>query len=532
MELSVSEVIDKYFPKSTPFNGQPREHQGEAIHKLYSSIVSGKRFVVIAAPTGAGKSAILYALTRAILDLDQDTNEFTGNGKATFTTSQKLLQDQYENDFKDMFVMKGRVNYPCKAPVNDSSSGCDNGVCLFKSNKPECIHSCPYKEAKNKAALANMMITNFAYFIGETNNVCFFGKRRVLIVDEAHNIENALMNYVECSISSWLLKFVDLEREIPMYDDFYRYKEFLDKLQEDAIESAKDLELKIELDPDSVLEKESKQLDKLKSLIRKIGFLKFHAGTCKWIVDGDKEKKKVAFKPINVSNFASGLIFGHADIIVLSSATISRSYVRDCLGVKDFEYIEVPSTFPVENRPIYAVSVGRMGYNYIEKTLPKIVRYIDDLLDEFKDQKGIIHATSYKIARYIEENSRHSHRLISHNSADRIERLTEHMQSKFPTVLLSPSMTEGVDLKGDLSKFQVIVKIPYASLADKQIKARMNEDSTWYANLAAVQMMQAYGRSIRSKDDVAVTFVLDSAFKYFVKSNDGLFCNWFKEAIL
>jgi Rad3-related DNA helicase len=177
------------------------------------------------------------------------------------------------------------------------------------------------------------------------------------------------------------------------------------------------------------------------------------------------------------------------------------------------------------------MNTGKMSYTYLNSTLPKIVKSVDNLLDEFPDQKGIIHATSYKIARYVADHSRHWERIISHNSVDRMEKLEEHLTSPEPTVLLSPSMTEGVDLKGDLSKFQIIVKLPYASLGDKQIKARMEDDKIWYASLVATQLMQAYGRSIRSKNDVAMTFVLDSGFKWFLKSNEGLFCNWFKEAV-
>ena len=59
-------LIEKYFPKTPPFNGKPRENQGEAIEKMYSAVENGKRFVVIAAPTGSGKSAILYALSETI----------------------------------------------------------------------------------------------------------------------------------------------------------------------------------------------------------------------------------------------------------------------------------------------------------------------------------------------------------------------------------------------------------------------------------------------------------------------------------
>ncbi len=527
------DIIEQYFPKTPPFNGVPRENQGEVIQQVYDAIVEGKKFIVIAAPTGAGKSAILYAISRAVNEMNNGEHDqyFDGDG-SIFTTSQKLLQDQYEDDFKDMFVMKGRGNYHCYQPRGDTGK-CDTGVCLYKQTKPDCWGRCPYRIAKQNAILSDKIITNLAYFIGESNNVNAFGKRRLLVVDEAHTIENGLMSYVELVISDQMLKFCKIDMKVPMYDTLSEYETFLKDLKDMAIEEVDDVDFKIKKHPDQVFESETKRFDRLTKLISRLAFLQFHKNTCKWIADTNEDKGKVVFKPINISSFVKSMVFAYADIVILSSATISRSYVNNCLGIpnEEFLYIEVPSTFPVENRPIYAMNTGKMGYRFLQEALPKIVIKIDDLLDSFSDKKGIIHATSYKIAAYIKQHSRHKDRLIDHNSIDRMDRLKEHLKSDRPTVLLSPSMTEGVDLKGELSEFTIIVKIPYASLGDKQIKARMEEDKIWYANLAAVQIMQAYGRSIRSKDDICMTFVLDSAFKYFVKSNKSLFCNWFLEAI-
>lgn len=47
-----------------------------------------------------------------------------------------------------------------------------------------------------------------------------------------------------------------------------------------------------------------------------------------------------------------------------------------------------------------------------------------------------------------------------------------------------------------------------------------------------LKLIQAYGRSIRSKDDWAKTYVLDSGFISFVETNAGMFPNWFTQAII
>ena len=104
-----------------------------------------------------------------------------------------------------------------------------------------------------------------------------------------------------------------------------------------------------------------------------------------------------------------------------------------------------------------------MSAQHIDKTLPKLKKAVEAILDAHSNEKGIIHCHTYKIANYLKRNIR-STRILIHNSENRDEILQKHMKSKKPTVLLSPSMTEGVDLKGSLSKFQVICKVPYPYL--------------------------------------------------------------------
>lgn len=109
----------------------------------------------------------------------------------------------------------------------------------------------------------------------------------------------------------------------------------------------------------------------------------------------------------------------------------------------------------------------------------------------------------------------------------------EHIDSEEPTVLISPSLHLGLDLKDDLSRFQVIVKVPYANLGDRWISARFNGPNgrSWYSWLSALRLVQAYGRSIRSETDWALTYILDSGFKRFVDMNRQILPSWFLEAI-
>jgi Rad3-related DNA helicase len=121
--------------------------------------------------------------------------------------------------------------------------------------------------------------------------------------------------------------------------------------------------------------------------------------------------------------------------------------------------------------------------------------------------------------------------LLTHNSENRDAILAEHVKSSEPTVLVSPSMTEGVDLKGDLSRFQIVCKVPYPSLGDKLVRKRMNKWKWWYPLQTAKTIIQAIGRSVRSSEDYAITYILDSDWERFFSRNGNLFPESFKKTI-
>ncbi len=70
-------------------------------------------------------------------------------------------------------------------------------------------------------------------------------------------------------------------------------------------------------------------------------------------------------------------------------------------------------------------------------------------------------------------------------------------------------MDEGVDFPDDLCRFQVIYKMPFPYLGDKQIMTRMKRDGYWYAYKTVASLVQAYGRGMRNEDDYCNTYILD-----------------------
>jgi ATP-dependent DNA helicase DinG len=150
-------------------------------------------------------------------------------------------------------------------------------------------------------------------------------------------------------------------------------------------------------------------------------------------------------------------------------------------------------------------------------------------------EKGLIHTHSYQVLRFLCAHwpAHHRHRLVFHaNAGDREWALETHQRHQDNSVLLTPSMTEGIDLAGDLARWQVIVKVPYPFLGDPQVAARRDLDPAWYEWRTALRLVQAYGRVVRGPEDFATTYVLDANFRQWLRRVAPRLPTWFSEAII
>jgi len=62
-------------------------------------------------------------------------------------------------------------------------------------------------------------------------------------------------------------------------------------------------------------------------------------------------------------------------------------------------------------------------------------------------------------------------------------------------VLFSVAMTEGLDLRDDDARFCIIAKVPWPDMGDPYVQERMRRDDGWFANRAALAVVQSSGRS-------------------------------------
>ena len=238
-------------------------------------------------------------------------------------------------------------------------------------------------------------------------------------------------------------------------------------------------------------------------------------------------------KPLDTSSYCRS-VFGKCEKTLIMSATILNNAMFSknigSMSSDGVKFIRADSDFPSENRPIFPLNVAYLNFTNLQRSdvKIKISRAIDNIMHTHCNDKGIIHTTSYDQLYFIKENlsDQNARRLIvTDPEVERDVVIKEHIESRKPTVLISPSLHTGLDLKDNLSRFQVVTKVPNPNTAD-----RRNNIEDYYLQ-TALKLVQAYGRSVRSKEDWAKTYILDAAFGYFVRKNRNFLPDLFNSGI-
>ena len=531
--------IPEQIIENFPFEN-PREGQLEIIADIEEAISKGYKYIILEAGTGTGKSAVATTLARMY-------------ESAYILTMTKQLQKQYADEF-DFPLVKGRGNFDCLKDGFDVT--CDMGACKTapKSSKFFCPYGisknptltgelafqdsfggdvffqtndhCKYWQQKANAINSPITLMNYDYAILELNYVKHFGKRSLLILDEAHNIEDKLMRTMEINLYNRQLE-KDIKKVIsPQTLKSAEKGEWI--MEIDAIQGHySDIEIK---------DLPTNKADRINSTIAKLKSLKtnLEKEPGNWVIDADEHG--VSFKPLRVNHYAEDYLFKHGDVVIFLSATIlSHKMFSKWLGLdpREVYHIQVDSPFSVEKRPIELNLAGKMSKSRVKQSAPKSIEILQKILKRHEGEKGLIHTHSYKCQQYI-INNLYSNRLISHGNNNRERVLKYFEEDENPLVLVSPSMSEVVDLPYDKCRFQVIYKIPFPYLGDKQVHMRMKKDQRWYAYKTAMTLMQAYGRGMRAEDDSCVTYILDSDIQMLLKSPlyKSLIPEFFKEAIV
>lgn len=549
-----------------------RKYQKEAIVAIIKSFIDGdKKHFLLEAPTGAGKSIIGICVAYVLNNLG-----FTGY----ILASDLNLQSQYAEDFKrlklDWGCVKGIDNYVCIE--NGEKHSCGNchmrNESADKIKERKCYPDCPYFQARNRASTTPTSLLNYSYWLIQRNYVAemmghsMFEKRDFIICDEAHKLVDIVQNHfaplIAPNTAMKLEQIVDNYSQEGLWSGMFNAPDWdslvtsiiNDEDKESQLQKLATLEQWTEVMVGAVKDYKEKIANKcVKGSLPKN--MKKMVGLMDWVKDlhckledyvniinevgiesmvpcVDKFAKTATFKTLNEKYLMERFFHNEHEFSLLMTATMGdpKTFYDNMKGPEDHncKACKIPSTFDFSRSPIYAFKGHSMSYKNKEKNTPWVIEKVDEILAENEGKKGIIHCGSYALGEKLLSMTKHRDRLISYKQGEKESSLAMFRDSK-DKVLIGPSILEGVNLEDDASRFQIFVKVPYASLADKFVQEKLNADRRWYQNDAIMKILQGVGRSVRNKNDWAVTYILDGDFIRLWRENAKQFTKEFNERL-
>lgn len=212
--------------------------------------------------------------------------------------------------------------------------------------------------------------------------------------------------------------------------------------------------------------------------------------------------------------------------VILLSATLFQSDVLELAGDKKFKKIEAESPIPAERRPLYLMPT-KVAVSY-PMNHEAVAEKLDEILDNIPLRPAIIHTTYVNMEAIA---AKMKTPCLTHTRETKVEVLNEFLSKG--GVLLSAGLTEGVDLKDDLARLNIIVSCRFPNLGNDYVqkKKSLPGGSFWFQLEAMKQVIQALGRTTRTEKDYSVSVILDERFSGVYKNTKDELPKSFKEAI-
>lgn len=522
--------------------------------------------VIIAAPTGSGKTIIgllthfaaqyLWYMKNSpskCADRPEPLTAFSYN-----LTPAKALQEQLCNDVERFSLhnyispLKGGSNYKCLNPAAETyiDRPCKN---MSAENRAKhysvCLDKCPYELARYKASCSNMTSMNYAYFLSAMRIPLrpYFDVRHLTICDEAHllpktitsmfnteftySLANRLHNFilsVQSTLRNAVSEFGNFQSYVIELMPLFKYKQpELAAFQDYLTTADKILELlrQFSLNNDimSVFGKNIESLvDDVAALTEKKDVIadlstrpEDYLCQSDWSETDKRWKHTVC--DLSESFMARRNFLNNTHKTLHMSATINGEAYAEIMGIKKGEYscFEIESDFDFTNSPIYLCNTGFLNYNTFSANIGNTISKIHQACErDYPNYKGVMHTATNKITElvkeYLQRFAKDKDRYLFYsNSKEKEEKIELLRTSNKPLIICGPSLIEGVDLKDDQGRLNIIVKTPYAAMSD-YTKAKMKRYPNWYKQDVHEKLKQMVGRTNRHKFDWSITLCFDS----------------------
>lgn len=457
------------------------------------------RLLVIEAPTGLGKSAITGAAANC--------------GGAIGMVATRELQQQYANSFPNLTIVWGQEHYACVLESRVKQWRSEYGVEPTRADCPyspasDCpaFLSCPYERAKRVAHDSSRLVMNYAYAYW-TN--WWRDLQAPLFLDEAHSIPQALSSLSEVSIPLATVQRYRLP-PLPLVGGSSRLA-FSEALS--WVHKAKGVlqaYVKSETDERNAL--------RAKRLLASLEHLEEQLSTAApetWHIESGMGLGRFSAKPAVLHEEAFRRIAPAHLPCTLMSATIGNAEVLLTeLGLHgvDFDFCSFPHVFPESNRPVFFYTNSPcLSKRATEKEYRAQADIIVRILRTHAGQRGIIHTYSWQHARLLASMlSKEFPERVYLPTGDRVQAVAEFLARGTDTVAISPSWSQGLDLRDDFARFSIIAKIPFPYLGDPVVELKLRHlGRKWYDWQAALHIVQAAGRIVRHENDWGITYIVD-----------------------
>ncbi len=423
---------------------------------------------------------------------------------------------------------------------------------------------CPHKTALSAAKDSEVLVCDFNYVFSDIQEKIFEFldlklENTLLIVDEAHNLPDRVRSQLESSISIPLLKdsfrlLDDVNSELAGFvkrfssllgdvekDEKTVEKDFIDDMVTVALrggfgryENLEELMVDLEVASYNILEHDA-------SATAPLNLYNFFKA---WREEGKEVFRGIENDPITVrtslldpSRLTKNIFSMVGGAILMSGTLHPGEMYADLLGIKGALIKNYPSPFPEENRMI--LSVNGLTTSYKQRGMMMYQAYANAISDVANNTPGNTAAffPSYGLLNRILERLRMVHLknklLIEDRSMSKVEKESmvdalARSPDKLLIAVQGGSLSEGVDYPDNMLSAVIIVGIPFPppslelkALEDYYTDKFGGKKGYLYTRVypALNRVLQAAGRSIRSKEDRAVIVLMDERFnKTFYRS--------------
>jgi len=495
--------------------------QYDLLEKSLDWYYSPTRFLGLSISTGSGKSLSALLLSRL------------SEARTVILTATKGLQTQYNLDTEQLggAVVVGQNNFPC---ILTSNLTADNGPC--HDGLPCAVREqCPYRVQLKKALDARLVITNYAYWLAQTNFSSGLGDFGLMVCDEGHSVFGAMENYLTIFLSRLDIQPIGINFP-ESADQWNVWQSWAEVSAPIAADAANRIEQEIKgyrSSNQSIPPHVSRAYRTTNGIHARLKRLS-SVGE-QWVIQ--KTYHGYRFVPKWVSNYSDHLFHNIPKVALMSAILSHRS--ADYLGVPangSRAWIEMDSSFPPENTPIWHIPTARINYRTDDYGSTIWCSRIDQIIQRRLDRKGIVFTVSYERAKMLLSRSRFKNIMFSHSTADVVRVVEKFKRASAPAVLVSPSVTTGYDFPMDISghgmpQYIVIGKIPYPDTRDVVTQARHQDDKDWTSYMAMETLVQSCGRMTRSENDKCEVLIIDDTAKWFLYKFAQFAPAWFRARV-